>query len=144
MSDIIKILNNNQLLGMIIKSANRSEGINFLTDSSSSLQLACMHHKKGYNIQPHIHNIIDRKINNTQEVILIKKGKVKVNFFQNNQVLFESHILSDGDIVFLEEGGHGFEILEETEMFEVKQGPYAGENDKTRFEPKVKKENEKY
>lgn len=34
--------------------------------------------------------------------------------------------------------GHGFEILEETEMIEVKQGPYAGEQDKTRFDAEIK------
>ena len=31
-------------------------------------------------------------------------------------------------------GGHGFSVLEEVEMIEVKQGPYSGDADKKRFD----------
>ena len=46
----------------------------------------------------------------------------------------ESRILNQGDVVLLAYGGHGFEMLEDSEMIEVKQGPYAGDMDKVRFE----------
>jgi hypothetical protein len=49
-------------------------------------------------------------------------------------VYLESRILSAGDVILLAFGGHGFEMLEPTEIIEVKQGPYAGDQDKTRFE----------
>ena len=42
-------------------------------------------------------------------------------------------MLQGGDVILLAEGGHGFEMLEDSEMVEVKQGPYAGDGDKTRF-----------
>ena len=64
----------------------------------------------------------------------IKKGKLRVDFYDDNQTYIKSHILESGDVILLATGGHGFEVLEEVEMIEVKQGPYAGELDKTRFE----------
>ena len=143
MNDIIKIYLENRLLGIIIKSEYKSDGINFLTDHSSPFQIACMHHKPRHEIKPHLHNLIERKICKTQEVLFIKKGKIRVDFFRDDQTIFKNYTLTDGDIIFLASGSHGFEIIEETEMIEVKQGPYVGEKDKTRFIPKSGNDNEK-
>jgi mannose-6-phosphate isomerase-like protein (cupin superfamily) len=71
----------------------------------------------------------------TKEVLFIKSGKVRVDFFDEDQIYLESRVLHQGDVILLAFGGHGFEMLEPCEMIEVKQGPYAGEGDKTRFEP---------
>ena len=92
-----------------------------------------MKHPKGKMIQPHIHNPVPRKVEYTQEILFIKSGKIRVDFYDLEQKYLESHILSQHDVILLIKGGHGFEVLEEIEMFEVKQGPYVGENDKTRF-----------
>jgi len=70
--------------------------------------------------------------------LFIKKGKLRVDFYDNEKTYLESRMLGAGDTILLATGGHGFEVLEELVMLEVKQGPYAGEGDKTRFEaPKV-------
>jgi hypothetical protein len=69
--------------------------------------------------------------------LFLRKGKLRVDFFDECQNYLESRILESGDVILLATGGHGFEVLEEVEMFEVKQGPYAGESDKTRFESNV-------
>jgi predicted PurR-regulated permease PerM len=68
-------------------------------------------------------------------VLFIKSGKVRVDFYDDNQNYLVSRVLYQGDVILLAFGGHGFEMLAPTEMIEVKQGPYAGEVDKTRFEP---------
>jgi mannose-6-phosphate isomerase-like protein (cupin superfamily) len=94
-----------------------------------------MSHPKGKQILPHVHNPVPREVKYTQEVLFIKKGKLRVDFYNNDQSYLESRILKEGDIILLAEGGHGFEALEELQMIEVKQGPYAGDMDKTRFEP---------
>jgi mannose-6-phosphate isomerase-like protein (cupin superfamily) len=86
-------------------------------------------------IPPHVHNPVPREVQFTKEVLFIKSGKVRVDFYDDEQNYLESRILSAGDVILLAYGGHGFEMLEQTEMIEVKQGPYAGEADKTRFEP---------
>ena len=130
-----KITFKNNLLALIVNRNFNQEGANFLTSHELSLQLAYMRHPKGKIIVPHIHNPISREVLYAQEVLLIKKGKLKVNFYNENQEYLESRILEGGDVILLIMGGHGFEVLEEVEMFEVKQGPYAGEGDKTRFNP---------
>ena len=81
-----------------------------------------------------------RTITLTQEVLFIRRGKVRVDIYSDRQVYLESRILGEGDVILLSSGGHGFEALEELEMIEVKQGPYAGGRDKTRFSaPKLAK-----
>ena len=61
--------------------------------------------------------------------------KVRVDYYDDNQQYLESRIAYEGDIVFLGYGGHGFKMLEDSEIVEVKQGPYCGAMDKVRFEP---------
>jgi mannose-6-phosphate isomerase-like protein (cupin superfamily) len=93
-----------------------------------------MNRPAGYRIEPHVHNAVTREVHFTQEVLLIRKGKVKVDFYTQDKVYLESRVLETGDVILLASGGHGFTMLEPTEMIEVKQGPYAGDEDKTRFE----------
>ncbi len=132
---IENIVYNSQLLAIIVNSRINKNGIHFFTPNDFSQQLAYMHHPEGKVIQPHIHNPVPREVHYTQEVLFIKKGKLRVDFYTENKDYLESRILETGDVILLATGGHGFEMLEETEMFEVKQGPYAGDADKTRFDP---------
>ncbi|GBG57993.1 hypothetical protein SPFL3102_01713 [Sporomusaceae bacterium FL31] len=127
------IMHNNNLLAIIIKKNFDIEGIHFFTPDDFSQQLAYMHHQTGKIIEPHIHNPVPRQVHFTQEVLFVRKGMLRVDFYDEEQRYLESHILEAGDIILLASGGHGFEVLEEIEMIEVKQGPYAGEKDKTRF-----------
>jgi len=129
-----QVTHNNQILAIIIKNNYSNNGITFFTPDDFSQQLAYMNHSKGKVIQPHVHNIVKREVLYTKEVLYIKKGKIKTDFYTDEKEYICSKILESGDIILLASGGHGFEILEDTEMFEIKQGPYAGENDKTRFE----------
>ena len=98
-----------------------------------------MKHPAGKIIQPHVHNPVKREVFYTQEVLLIKSGKLRVDFYSEGQKYLKSRFLVSGDVILLIKGGHGFEVLEELEMIEVKQGPYRGEKDKTRFKYKLPK-----
>jgi len=131
---IEKIKHNDNLLAIIIRTHYQKDGIEFFTPSDFSQQLAYMKRPKGYAIPPHVHNFVPREVQFTQEVLFIKSGKVRVDFYDEQQNYLESHILNPGDVILLAYGGHGFEFLGETEMIEVKQGPYAGDQDKTRFD----------
>ncbi|MCQ4088807.1 hypothetical protein [Saccharibacillus sp. JS10] len=124
---------NGILYAIVIRSHYHKEGITFVTPNELSQQLAYMHHPKGKVIDAHVHNAVPRQVVYTQEVLLIRKGKLRVDFYDEQQFYFESHILNEGDTILLIRGGHGFEVLEEIEMIEVKQGPHIGEKDKTRF-----------
>ncbi|TFG91243.1 MAG: hypothetical protein E4G71_04160 [Candidatus Atribacteria bacterium] len=132
---IENVIQNEKLLSVIIRATYKTEGIKFFTPNDFSQQLAYMNRKKTYVIPPHVHNAVQRDVHFTQEVLVIKSGKVRVDYYDDNRNYFESRILNQGDVVLLAYGGHGFEMLEESEIIEIKQGPYAGEMDKTRFEP---------
>ena len=92
-----------------------------------------MNRHKGYIIAGDVYNLVKREVRYTQEVLLIKSGKVRVDYYDENKLYIESRMLNKGDVVLLCGGGHGFKIFEDSEMIEIKQGPYAGEKDKTRF-----------
>jgi hypothetical protein len=118
-----------------LRTTYKEKGINFFTPNEFSQQLAYMNRPSGYEIQPHVHNAVQREVQFTKEVLFIKSGKVRVDFYDNEKNYLESRILVSGDVILLAFGGHGFEMMEDSEIIEVKQGPYAGEADKTRFDP---------
>jgi mannose-6-phosphate isomerase-like protein (cupin superfamily) len=133
-NSIFEIRRDNDLYAVIIPSGFHSQGVKFCTPDSFSQQLAYMSHPAGKVIPPHFHNTVRRDVHFTLEVLFIKKGRLRVDFYDHAQIYFESRILSAGDVILLSSGGHGFEALDDLEMVEVKQGPYVGEKDKTRFE----------
>lgn len=134
MAGIEIIKENDEMLAIIIRRDFSTEGIQFFTPPRFSQQLAYMHHKKGKRIKPHSHNPIIREIRFTQEVLVIKRGRLKVDLYRDDKTFHSTHILEGGDVILLASGGHGFEVLEDIEMIEVKQGPYGGDLDKTHFE----------
>ena len=134
-----KIKNNGILLSIIIRKNYSSEGIEFFTPDNFSQQLGYMNRKKNYVIPPHIHEPVQRDVHYTQEVLVIKSGKVRIDYYDDKKIYLESRILSEGDVVILAFGGHGFEMIEDSEIIEIKQGPYAGEKEKSRFDPVEKK-----
>lgn len=131
---IERILNAGKELALIIRRSFEKDGIEFFTPGSYSQQIGYMKRAKGYAIPPHVHNPVVREVQYTKEVLFIKSGRVRVDFYSEEQAYLESTVLAAGDVILLAFGGHGFEMLEESEIIEVKQGPYAGESDKTRFD----------
>ena len=130
---IEQITHEGQLLAMIVRHDFRADGIHFFTPNELSQQVAYMKHPAGKLIAPHVHNPVPRAVSYTQEVLLIKRGRLRVDIYTPQQVYLKSRILEAGDLILLATGGHGFEVMEEIEMIEVKQGPFVGDHDKTRF-----------
>ena len=122
-------------LAVILRTNFHATGIKFFTPNEFSQQLGYMNRPQGYVIPPHVHNAVAREVHFTKEVLFIKRGKVRVDFYDEEQNYLESRVLNAGDVVLLAFGGHGFVMLEDSEIIEIKQGPYAGEADKTRFLP---------
>ncbi len=133
---IEQVTHHQTTLAIIIRANYQKEGISFFTPGDFSQQLGYMNRPKGYVIDPHVHNLIERKVTLTQEVLYIKSGRVRVDFYDDDRNYLESKIVSKGDVILLAAGGHGFEMLEDAEMIEIKQGPYCGDEDKVRFEHK--------
>ena len=135
MNNIERIYHNDKLLSIIIRDDYHAEGITFITPDDMPHQLGYMNREIDYVIAPHVHNKVPRIIEYTQETIVIKSGVVRVDFYTDNQDYLESRMLYKGDIILLAYGGHGFKMVEPSEMVEIKQGPYCGTMDKVRFEP---------
>ena len=127
---IEKIEVDNKIYAIIVRNNYNKEGIEFFTPSNFSQQLGYMKRPSGYEIKPHVHKNISKKIEFTQEVLFIKSGKLRVDFYNREKKYLQSRVLEKGDIILLSEGGHGFKIIDECEIFEVKQGPYTKSKDK--------------
>jgi len=125
---------NDKIIAIILRNDFSEPGVTFVTSHDFSQQLAIIKHPTGKIIQPHLHNQVHREVNFTQEVLLIKKGRLRVDFYDDDKKYLESKELEAGDVILLALVGHGFEVLEDIEMIEVKQGPYVEHEDKVRFE----------
>ncbi|HEY2901622.1 MAG TPA: hypothetical protein VGL59_13655 [Polyangia bacterium] len=135
MNDAVEqIVDTEQRLAIIVSRRFNEPGIHFFTPNDLSQQLAYMHYPRGKLIPAHVHNPVHRQIIYTQETLFVRRGKLRVDFYNSQREYVRSNVLEAGDVLLLIAGGHGFEVLEEIEMIEVKQGPYLGEQDKTRFE----------
>jgi len=130
-----QITHNNKILAIIIRNSFSKEGIEFFTPNDNALQVGYMNRPKDYSIKPHVHYKISRTINTLQEVLFIKKGEIRVDFYEDNKNYLFSNNLSKGDFIILVSAGHGFFMLEESEIIEVKQGPYMEDKDKEKFDP---------
>ena len=123
------------MLALIVRGKYRNKkGITFFTPNESTQQFGYMKHKKKYIIKPHLHKRRLTKISYTSEVILILKGVLRVDFYNLKRKYLFSKILKKNDIIMLVHAGHGFKILKDVEMLEIKQGPYSLIKDKIKFE----------
>lgn len=122
-------------IAVIVRREFRRDGIEFFTPGTFSQQIGYMNRPAGYVIPPHVHRPVRREVDYTNECLFIKSGRLRVDFYSGGKVYLRSTVLNAGDVILLVQGGHGFEMLEPTEIIEVKQGPYAGDMDKQRFEP---------
>jgi len=130
--EIIK--NKEDILAIIIYKNYSSPGVNFFSPVDFPQQIGFIAHKTGKVIESHTHKIIKREISLTQEVLIIKKGMIRVDFYDSKRKFFASRILKTGDVILLSGiGGHGYKVLNDIRMIEIKQGPYLGKNDKVRF-----------
>tara|TARA_E500000178_G_scaffold298603_1_gene305846 strand:+ start:472 stop:903 length:432 start_codon:yes stop_codon:yes gene_type:complete len=140
---IERITINKKLFALIVnKNFRKKKGINFFTSDDLTQQVGYMNHPKNYNIQPHLHKKRLTKILVTTEIIIILKGLIRIDFYSLKKKYLFSKKLKEGQIIFLMHGGHGFKVLKDTQMIEVKQGPFKKDSDKVKFlkvdEKKVK------
>ena len=131
---IERICHKDRILSIIIRTSFQKDGIEFFTPDDFSQQLAYMKRPKNHVIAPHVHNTVRREVKFTNEVLFVRSGRIQIDFYDDKKNYLESRILNAGDVILLAYGGHGLTMLEESEIIEVKQGPYAGEADKTRFD----------
>ena len=132
---IEKVIHKKKLFALIVRGKFRKKtGINFFTENNATQQFGYMKHKKDYVIKPHKHNQRLTKILMTTEIIILFKGILRVDFYDNKKIYLFSKKIFKKDIIMLLNGGHGFKVLKDVEMIEVKQGPYKLSKDKVKFD----------
>jgi hypothetical protein len=132
---IEKIYNQKKLYALIVRrSYKKKKGVSFFTDKNATQQFGYINHKKNYIILPHRHNKRQSKILLTTEVIVILDGILRVDFYNNKEKYLFSKKLYANDLIMLSNGGHGFKVIKDVKMIEVKQGPYSLSMDKVKFE----------
>jgi hypothetical protein len=124
-------------IAIIIRKGFENKGLNFISEENYPLQLGINFYSKGDKIKPHIHKERNITVNRVMEVVHVERGKVKVDLYDLSAKKIAVVELSEGDTILFVGGGHGFEILEDTKIIEVKQGPYLGKNaDKEYISPR--------
>ena len=132
---IKKIIHKNKLYALIIKETYQDKkGVSFFTKNADNQQIGFMSHPKNYLIKPHKHQKRATKIFITSEVIVLQKGKLRVDFYDTRKKYLFSIVVKKNQIMMFVHGGHGFKVLEAVKMLEIKQGPFVSHKDKVKFD----------
>lgn len=130
------IQHDGQTVAILVRNSYDVDGIKFMSPTDFALQLGQMRRPAGYQVVPHIHNPVERHTIGTQEVLFVKTGRIRIDFFSFAQEYLESRELGPGDFILLAGAGHGIEVIEEATIVEVKNGPFIEGADKGRFDGK--------
>lgn len=133
-ASVEEIRDGDVVVAVIVRATFDEPGVHFFSQDHFSQQLGFIRYPDGHEIPPHVHNAVPREVVYTQETLFIRNGRCRVDLYRDDRSYLTSRELGQGDVILLCTGGHGFEMLEECRMIEVKQGPYAGGSDKTRFQ----------
>ena len=133
MDNFEEIKEGDKIFAIVLKNEFCKPGVNFFTPSEFSQQLGALIHEKGKRVNRHRHKLVKREIFRTQEVLVLLKGRIKVDIYSDEAHVLKSVIMNPGDTILLARGGHSVEILESAKIIEVKQGPYPGFDDKEYF-----------
>lgn len=128
-----QIEDNGRLLALIVRADYNPDGIEFITPETFKQQVGFIVYDENRDIEPHIHHEMPRSLKGTSEVLILKKGHVRVDFYSQEKEYRESRELFPGDILILVSGGHGFHFYQHSVFLEIKQGPYIGPREKERF-----------
>lgn len=133
MNEIQWIQEGDRILSVIIRRSFAAYKTAFITPDDFIQQAGFVVYPAGGEIANHAHHPIHRSIVGTPETLIVRKGKLVARFYNETHELKGEETLEAGDILMLVNGGHGFTMLEDTVLFEIKQGPYTGLVEKEHF-----------
>jgi quercetin dioxygenase-like cupin family protein len=120
-------------LALVIRADANPRETTFLTPPEFNFQVGFVVYPEGGEIVRHAHLPLERHIVGTSEVLIVKKGRCEIDIYNDDQQLVTTYELRQGDLILVVNGGHGFRMLEDTILLEIKQGPYIGLGEKERF-----------
>jgi len=130
---IEQITDNGQVLCIIIRASFIPDKTTFLTPSDYKQQVGYVVYPAGGEIVRHVHKPLERHLVGTSEVLVVRQGRCLVDIYSDAREMVTTRELGPGDIMLMVSGGHGFRMLEDTVLLEIKQGPYTGVDEKERF-----------
>lgn len=133
MGPVERISWNGQPLCYIVRRGANPEKTMFVTPPEFSLQVGFIVYGAEQTIPRHVHRPIERRITGTSEVLLVQKGRCEIDLYNDDRQMVATRVLNAGDIMIMFSGGHGFRMLDDTVLLEIKQGPYPGVDEKERF-----------
>ncbi len=135
MERITRVINGTETYALFVRGTVETQAAKFLTEPTDPLQAGVMERPKGFVVQPHSHPYTERRIAQTSEFLHIQKGKIAVTVFDDDWKQLAQETFEAGDFLIFFRGGHQVEMLEDTRMIEVKQGPYIGDAASKSFRP---------
>jgi hypothetical protein len=133
MDDVEWIQTETQTIAVIVRASLAPAQTTFITPNEFLQQIGFVVYPAGGHILPHVHKPIERHVVGTAETLIVRQGKLNVTLYDDERREVARRPLTTGDVLVLVSGGHGFEMLEDTILLEIKQGPYTGLVEKERF-----------
>ena len=129
-----RICAGSQVLAVVLRARYMPTTTEFITPADYKQQVGFVTRAAGESVTAHRHLPLDRHIIGTSEVLFVRRGRMIARLYDDRRALVAMRTLEAGDVILLVSGGHGFEMLEDTVLLEVKQGPYTGMEEKERFD----------
>ena len=133
MEHVETVSHDGTVLAYIVSARLVPAATTFITPDDLKQQVGFIVYPKGGEIPRHVHLPIERHLVGTSEVILVRSGRCELDIYNDAQELVVTRTLGAGDLMLMVAGGHGFRMLEDTVLLEVKQGPYTGLVEKKLF-----------
>jgi uncharacterized protein with PhoU and TrkA domain len=131
--DIETIASGDETLAYIVRASPVPATTVFATPDECLQQVGFVVHGAGSEIPRHFHRPVERAIVGTPEVLVIRRGRCEIDIYDSDEELVATRELRPDDVMVMVGGGHGFRMLEDTILLEVKQGPYFGPDEKRQF-----------
>ena len=133
MENLETVSREGRVLAYIVSASMAPLSTTFVTPDDLKQQVGFIVYPRGGTIERHVHLPLERHLVGTSEVILVRSGRCAIDIYDDDQTFVATRELGPGDLMLMVAGGHGFRMLEDTILLEVKQGPYTGLDEKRRF-----------
>ena len=133
MENVEVISTNGKTLCYVIRAKIHPEKTTFITPPDNKQQVGFIVYPKGSVIARHSHRQLERHIIGMAEVLVVRSGHCQIEVYDDDRAMVALRDLYTNDVVLMVGGGHGFRVIEDTVLLEIKQGPYLGVDDKELF-----------
>jgi cupin fold WbuC family metalloprotein len=133
MKGLSTVAKDKEIYAIVLRKNYAGRGPNFFTPGEFSQQLGLLAHPRGKIVRRHRHKLVKREIFRTQEVLVVLAGRIRVDLYDDAGAKLKTVLLGPSDTILLARGGHTVTVLDDAKIIEVKQGPYAGFDDKEFF-----------